>query len=285
LTQMVYEFTELQGIMGYYYAQKFGMHPLVALSIKEQYLPTGEDSALPSHILSAIVALSVKLDNIFALFSIQKIPTGSKDPFALRRAANGVLKIIAQYNLDFDLRIDMPRIYQAAGYKPSDLNHIESFFLERLEGFLKVNPSLVRCVLNARVDNHKMRNLNTIISNTQSLSSFFEKSDKEALVRLFKRVANILDENMQSAPIDTSLFALEEEKSLYNALQTIKNSTFNNTQEHIEALFALKSPLECFFESVLVNDSNITLQTNRKMLILEVYNEFLRIGDIKDITL
>ncbi|TLD86435.1 MULTISPECIES: glycine--tRNA ligase subunit beta [Helicobacter] len=285
LTQMVYEFTELQGIMGYYYAQKFDMHPLVALSIKEQYLPTGEVSPLPSNILSAIVALSIKLDNIFALFSINKIPTGSKDPFALRRAANGVLKIITHYGLDFDLSSDIPHIYQAVGYKQSNLAHIESFFLERLEGFLQINPSLVRCVLNARVDNQKVRNLHTIIENTKSLSTFFEKSNKEALVRLFKRVANILEDDIKLAPINESLLHIEAEKSLYNALIELKKHRFTNTQEHIESLFALKAPLELFFESVLVNDSNPALKTNRQMLILDVYNEFLRIGDIKDITL
>lgn len=282
---MVYEFTELQGIMGYYYAQKFDMHPLVALSIKEQYLPTGEVSPLPSNILSAIVALSIKLDNIFALFSINKIPTGSKDPFALRRAANGVLKIITHYGLDFDLSSDIPHIYQAVGYKQSNLAHIESFFLERLEGFLQINPSLVRCVLNARVDNQKVRNLHTIIENTKSLSTFFEKSNKEALVRLFKRVANILEDDIKLAPINESLLHIEAEKSLYNALIELKKHRFTNTQEHIESLFALKAPLELFFESVLVNDSNPALKTNRQMLILDVYNEFLRIGDIKDITL
>ena len=285
LTQMVYEFTELQGIMGYYYAQKFGMHPLVALSIKEQYLPTGEDSALPSDILSAIVALSIKLDNICALFSINKIPTGSKDPFALRRAANGVLKIIAHYGLCFDLNTHLPRIYQAAGYKPSDLGQIESFFLERLEGFLKVNPSLITCVLNARVDNQKIRNLYSIISNAQSLSVFFEKSDKEALVRLFKRVANILEDTLSPTPINESLLQAKEEKTLYAALKNLKTQSFKDAQEHIQALFALKNPLEAFFESVLVNDANPALKINRQMLILGIYNEFLRIGDIKDIAL
>lgn len=284
LTQMVYEFTELQGIMGYYYARSFGFDDLVALSIKEQYLPIGEDSPLPSHILSAIVALSIKLDNIFALFSINKIPTGSKDPFALRRAANGVLKIISHYALDFDLKSDMPRIYQATQYKPSDMQVIETFFLERLDGFLKINPSLVRCVLNGRNENGAIRNLYSIISHAQSLSEFFEKSDKEALVGLFKRVANILEYDLQGE-VDEALLRLDEEKALYHALQSLRAQTFNNTNEHIAALFALKTPLEQFFESVLVNVEDKALKANRQALILNVYNEFLRIGDIKDITL
>lgn len=286
LTEMVYEFTELQGIMGYYYAKNFGMHPLVALSIKEQYLPTGEDSALPSHILSAILALSIKLDNIFALFSIDKIPTGSKDPFALRRAANGVIKIITHYDLDFDLLYDMPRLYQAGGYKPSDMQRIEQFFVERLEGMLKINPSIIRSVLNARINGKRVLNLKSIIRNAKALNAFFEKSDKQALVSLFKRVANILSDEIKPTHIDESLLKFPEEIALFQALKHIKSQTLTlEIDSQIAALFALKEPLEAFFNSVLVNDENNAIKTNRQMLVFSVHSEFLRIGDMREITL
>lgn len=286
LTEMVYEFTELQGIMGYYYAKSFGMHPLVALSIKEQYLPTGEDSALPSHILSAILALSIKLDNIFALFSIDKIPTGSKDPFALRRAANGVIKIITHYDLDFDLLSDMPRLYQAGGYKPSDMQRIEQFFIERLEGTLKINPSIIRSVLNARMDNKRVLNLRNIIRNAKALNAFFEKSDKQALISLFKRVANILSDEIKPTHIDESLLKLPEEIALFQALKSLKSQTLSTEiDSQIAALFALKEPLEAFFNSVLVNDENNAIKANRQMLVFSVHSEFLRIGDMREITL
>lgn len=286
LTEMVYEFTELQGVMGYYYAKNFGMHPLVALSIKEQYLPTGEDSALPSHILSAILALSIKLDNIFALFSIDKIPTGSKDPFALRRAANGVIKIITHYDLDFDLLYDMPRLYQAGGYKPSDMQRIEHFFVERLEGMLKINPSIIRSVLNARINGKRVLNLKSIIRNAKALNAFFEKSDKQALVSLFKRVANILSDEIKPTHIDESLLKFPEEIALFQALKHIKSQTLTlEIDSQIAALFALKEPLEAFFNSVLVNDENNAIKTNRQMLVFSVHSEFLRIGDMREITL
>ncbi|TLD91681.1 glycine--tRNA ligase subunit beta [Helicobacter magdeburgensis] len=286
LTEMVYEFTELQGVMGYYYAKSFGMHPLVALAIKEQYLPTGEDSALPSHILSAILALSIKLDNIFALFSIDKIPTGSKDPFALRRAANGVIKIITHYDLDFDLLYDIPRLYQAGGYKPSDIKRIEQFFIERLEGALKINPSIIRSVLKARVNNKRVLNLKNIIRNAKALNAFFEKSDKQALVSLFKRVANILSDEIKPTHIDESLLKLPEEIALFQALKSLKSQTFTaDADSQITTLFRLKEPLEAFFNSVLVNDENNAIKTNRQMLVFSVHSEFLRIGDMREITL
>lgn len=286
LTEMVYEFTELQGVMGYYYAKSFGMHPLVALAIKEQYLPTGEDSALPSHILSAILALSIKLDNIFALFSIDKIPTGSKDPFALRRAANGVIKIITHYDLDFDLLYDIPRLYQAGGYKISDMKRIEQFFIERLEGALKINPSIIRSVLKARVNNKRVLNLKSIIRNAKALNAFFEKSDKQALVSLFKRVANILSDEIKPTHIDESLLKLPEEIALFQALKSLKSQTFTaDADSQITTLFRLKEPLEAFFNSVLVNDENNAIKTNRQMLVFSVHSEFLRIGDMREITL
>ena len=286
LTEMVYEFTELQGVMGYYYAKSFGMHPLVALAIKEQYLPTGEDSALPSHILSAILALSIKLDNIFALFSIDKIPTGSKDPFALRRAANGVIKIINHYDLDFDLLSDMPKLYQAGGYKISDMKRIEQFFIERLEGALKINPSIIRSVLKARVNNKRVLNLKNIIRNAKALNAFFEKSDKQALVSLFKRVANILSDEIKPTHIDESLLKLPEEIALFQALKSLKSQTFTaDADSQITTLFKLKEPLEAFFNSVLVNDENNAIKTNRQMLVFSVHSEFLRIGDMREITL
>lgn len=286
LTEMVYEFTELQGVMGYYYAKSFGMHPLVALAIKEQYLPTGEDSALPSHILSAILALSIKLDNIFALFSIDKIPTGSKDPFALRRAANGVIKIINHYDLDFDLLSDMPKLYQAGGYKISDMKRIEQFFIERLEGALKINPSIIRSVLKARVNNKRVLNLKSIIRNAKALNAFFEKSDKQALVSLFKRVANILSDEIKPTHIDESLLKLPEEIALFQALKSLKSQALAaDVDSQITALFSLKEPLEAFFNSVLVNDENNAIKTNRQMLVFSVHSEFLRIGDMREITL
>lgn len=286
LTEMVYEFTELQGVMGYYYAKNFCFHPLVALAIKEQYLPTGEDSALPSHILSAILALSIKLDNIFALFSIDKIPSGSKDPFALRRAANGVIKIINHYDLDFDLLSDMPRLYQAGGYKISDMKRIEQFFIERLEGALKINPSIIRSVLKARVNNKRVLNLKNIIRNTKALNAFFEKSDKQALVSLFKRVANILSDEIKPTHIDESLLKLPQEIALFQALKSLKSQTLAaDVDSQITALFSLKEPLEAFFNSVLVNDENNAIKTNRQMLVFSVHSEFLRIGDMREITL
>ena len=419
LTEMVYEFPELQGIMGGYYARALGLDTLVAQAISEQYLPTGEDSALPSNALSAIVSLSNKLDSIFGLFSIDKIPTGSKDPFALRRAANGVIKIIQHMGFSFSLREDLRTLYETLGYgkdsqsrasedslatsdtqfsqsencnekiesgavykkgvspsgvpevaalngvldskkspvcsrsgasgdslatsdnkfatqtcikriestttngvieskqsKQRDLGSvcarsggneglaliddnkfatqtcikkIESFFLERLENALPINPSIFRAAL-CGLDTHNQpqRDINTLIQNALTLHEVFASTqDKPALLSTFKRVANICKDIDLSAlvSINPALFTHDAESRLFESFMGIKNRSFTSRLEHTQALFALKNPLEAFFENVLVNDKDERSRANRYALIGGIYREFLTIGDIAQIAI
>jgi len=144
-SEMVYEFTELQGLMGGYYAREQGEAEEVAIAITEQYLPDGEESALPSTLLSAIVAMSIKLDTLLAMFSINQIPTGSRDPFALRRAVNGLLRITKEHQLEFDIVESLKEL--SAGYEAMDMQKLENFFLERIKQYFRVNPSIVEAVL------------------------------------------------------------------------------------------------------------------------------------------
>lgn len=281
LTEMVYEFPELQGLMGYYYAQAEGRDTHISLAIKEQYLPNGEDSALPSNIFSSIVALANKLDTIFALFSVGKLPTGSKDPFALRRASSGVIKIILDKNLPFDLHNDIVELFSVGDYKTSDdkiTATIEDFFIERLEAIIAVNPSILRSVLST-----SERDICSIVAKSKALHSFFEKSDKEAFISTFKRVANITKEMKDISSIDEELLKIPEEIKLYECYYSITHQSFNNIDEKIEALFSLKKPLDDFFENVLVNDSDEKKRENRKNLIFSIYQKFLEVGDIKEI--
>lgn len=305
LTEMVYEFPELQGIMGGYYARALGYDPLIAQAITEQYLPNSEDSALPSNTLSAIVSLSNKLDSIFGLFSIAKIPTGSKDPYALRRAANGVIKIIQDQGFVFNLREDLGAIYEAVGYKShvderasshnaldshtSCIAKIESFFLERLENSLPINASIFRSALYG-LDSHNrpQRDINTLTHNALALHEVFQSTqDKPALLSTFKRVANICKNYQydEGAHIDVGLFNHDAEGALFEAFMTIKNTHFSTQLEHTRALFALKDPLAKFFDNVLVNDTHERLKNNRYALIGSIYREFLTIGDIAQIAI
>ncbi len=280
MSEMVYEFTELQGLMGYYYAKVAGENELVFTALKEQYLPDGEDSDLPSNKFSAIVALSYKLDNLMGLFSVGKIPTGSKDPFGLRRAAAGIVKIAMEHKLEVNLSNIIDNLLDTySGLKKEKL--IE-FFNERLFKIFDVNPSVIKAVLGSGEGDiykisQKICALNPIV-----LSDDFKESSTT-----FKRVANIIkDIDVNSTlSIDKSLFEQDEEKDLYETYTLLTNKKYNNYEEELDALFSLKPKLDKFFDNVFVNHENESIKTNRKNLIGLVYQAFRNIADIKEITI
>ncbi|GAA8982165.1 glycine--tRNA ligase subunit beta [Helicobacter pylori] len=287
LSEVVYEFSELQGIMGYYYALKQNENELVALSVKEQYLPASENAPLPSSVFSAIVALSLKLDSLFSLFSVGKIPSGSKDPFALRRLSFGLLKIIAHYGLGFDLKADLKNLFEKVGvYQSFDLEILEKFLLERFNNLIDCNPSIIRSVLNTNE-----RDIVKIIQKVKALKRFLDDpknaQKKELLFSAFKRLANInKDRNPnESSGFSTSLFKESQEHALFEAFNAIKTSAFESLDSKIEAYFGLHAHLEEYFKSVLVMDKDIEIQKNRKNFLWSVYQSFLEIGDIKEIAI
>ncbi|WP_000555249.1 glycine--tRNA ligase subunit beta [Helicobacter pylori] len=287
LSEVVYEFSELQGIMGYYYALKQNENELVALSVKEQYLPASENAPLPSSVFSAIVALSLKLDSLFSLFSVGKIPSGSKDPFALRRLSFGLLKIIAHYGLGFDLKADLKNLFEKVGvYQSFDLEVLEKFLLERFNNLIDCNPSIIRSVLNTNE-----RDIVKIIQKVKALKRFLDDpknaQKKELLFSAFKRLANInKDRNPnESSEFSISLFKESQEHALFEAFNAIKTSAFESLDSKIEAYFGLHAPLEEYFKSVLVMDKDIEIQKNRKNFLWSVYQSFLEIGDIKEIAI
>jgi len=286
MSEMVYEFTELQGLMGYYYALALGESDEVAVAIKEQYLPTGEESALPSSHLSAVVAMAMKLDTLIGMFSIGEIPTGSRDPFALRRAVNGLVKISLAHRipLNFSALIDaLSHLYpQGKEYK----KNIETFILERLSGvYPGVNPSIIQSVVSkdASVEldvldiDRKINAVNTIATSDGFVEAF----------STFKRVSNILkDESMEKGfQVDESLFENEAERSLYTAASAAISSEYETLEERLDALFGLKGALDQFFDNVMVNAEDLQVRANRKALVGMIYREIYAIADIKNITL
>ncbi len=280
MSEMVYEFTELQGLMGYYYAKIAGEDKLVYTALKEQYLPDGEDSELPSNKFSSVIALSYKLDNLMALFSIGKIPTGTKDPFGLRRAAAGIVKIAMEHKLPIDLNKIIDAL--SSHYKGLNKEQLIKFFTERLFKIFEVNPSVLKAVLGSGESDiyeisKKLCALNPIV-----LSDNFKEYSTT-----FKRVANIIkDVNFNSElKIDENLLQDKEEKELFKAFLDTKSKEYNSYDEQLEALFALKPQLDNFFDNVFVNHDDESIKTNRKNIIALVYQEFKKIADIKEITI
>lgn len=282
ITDMVYEFTNLQGIMGYYYAKIEGKDELVITALKEQYLPNGEESTLPSNTFSCIVSISNKLDNLMGLFSVGMIPTGSRDPFALRRASAGIYKICMKHKLNLDIESIIDNAI--SNYPNLNKNQLTEFLNERLyKLYNKVNPSVIKAVLKSNSNSDiystilKIEALNPLVN-----SSYFKKVSDT-----FKRVANIvkdLDEN-SDLKIDSSLFEDIEEKILYIKYNEISNKVYTTYEEQLDALFSLKQELDAFFDNVFVNHKDNKIKKNRKNLIAAIYNSFKKIADIKEITM
>ncbi|TLD87865.1 glycine--tRNA ligase subunit beta [Helicobacter sp. MIT 05-5294] len=279
MSEMVYEFTELQGIMGYYYAKALRYDERVALAIQEQYLPNSEESAMPSNLISAVIALAYKLDNLMGLFSIGKIPSGSRDPFALRRAANGVIKIILHFNLPFNLKEILENL--APFYQPFTLQTLENFILERLDSMLDFNTSLLRSVLATGE-----RDLVQIFQKLTALDSALKNQDKNLLSQTFKRLANITKEVDLNSALDIKEDKLiaTEETELYQAFNACALDK-NDYTTRLNSLLALNPILDRFFDKVLVNAPDEDFKNNRKHLIARIYKAFLEIADIKEISL
>lgn len=269
VSDMVYEFTNLEGIMGYYYALASGEDDDVALAIKEQYLPRHEGDSLPSSDLGSLLSLSIRIDNLLGLFSVGAIPTGSKDPLALRRSASGLLKIIyaSSYELDLD------KLFKELSFLYDDFDYTQviSFIHERLFSVLDINASFVRASLAS-----SNKSILAIMQNAKNLHDIFSSNHNKDNFATFKRVANII-KNETSCVVDPSLFVHESEKKLHKAFLLAQNAD-------IEALFALKPQLDELFDNVMINDDDEKIRCNRLGLLQAIYVSFLRFADLKEIS-
>ncbi|BCX79126.1 glycine--tRNA ligase subunit beta [Campylobacter sp. 19-13652] len=275
ISGMVYEFTELQGIMGGYYAKAANERAEVALAISEQYLPNGEDSSMPSTLFSSIIALSNKLDSLFSLFSLGRVPSGTKDPYALRRAANGVLKIILKEGIEFDISQTLAGL--AKGYDGLDVKTLEEFILGRIYTFFDTNASVVKaCIASGE------RDVVRLFDSISALSDVVQNDSFKENFSTFKRLANILKE-AKIGQVDVSLFELEAERELNNAFNALDKSA--PLRERLEALFALKPAIDKFFDDVMINVDDERVRANRIANIGQIYNAFLSIADIKEISI
>ncbi|WP_294967049.1 glycine--tRNA ligase subunit beta, partial [Sulfurimonas sp.] len=288
MSEMVYEFTELQGLMGAYYAIEQGESKEVATAINEQYLPDGEDSDLPSTPMSAIVAMSIKLDTLLALFSINQIPTGSRDPFALRRAVNGLIKIVSKYNLKFNIEKDLEVLFsEYEKFSPDSFKFklskedLKRFFRERIKQYYKVNPSVIEAVLASGereivAMGEKIEALDAIV-NAEGFSESFST---------FKRVANITKDIdlSQYMSVDVKLFEDKSEEELYASYNGVASKSYDSYEEELDALLGLKPQLDKFFKDVMVNTEDEAVKNNRKSLVASIYKSILNIADIKEVS-
>jgi glycyl-tRNA synthetase beta chain len=291
MTSMVYEFAELQGIMGYYYAQQDGEPEEVARALNEQYMPRFAKDALPETNTGMVLALAERLDTITGLFGIGQPPTGSKDPFALRRAALGILRIIIEKNLPLDLA---PCIAQAVGGfaalpKAENLEaSVQDFIFERLRAWyadLGISVDVFQAV--AAVRPTRPQDFDARI---KAVNHFVSLPQAQALAAANKRVSNILAKS-DTATLPTFRAELAQE-SAEQALATQLASLVaqvtpalqqGNYTVALSAMASLQAPVDAFFDSVMVNVDDTGLRNNRLALLQQLRGLFLQVADISQL--
>ena len=272
---MVGEFSELQGIMGSYYAAHAGLADHVCRAIREQYLPSGEDSELPSGVFSSVIAVAMKFETLLGLFSINKVPSGNKDPYALRRAATGLIKILLNQGLSFDANALAQKL--APSYKKFDISKLLDFMKDRLYGiFDKINPSVIKACI-ASGENDLLRLSKAI----KALGEIAAAADFGENFATFKRLANIIKDEKIGA-VDENLFEHDAERALNAAFRAIKLNG-NDVSGYLRSLFGLKGVIDDFFDNVMINVQDVKIRANRIANIGQIYRAFLQFADIKEI--
>ncbi|WP_172197789.1 glycine--tRNA ligase subunit beta [Campylobacter sp. RM16188] len=275
-TQMVYEFPELQGVMGGYYARAKGESEAVSLAISEQYLPSGENSRCPSGVFGSVVAISAKIDTLMGLFSVGKIPSGNKDPYALRRAANGIIRIVLNEGLKFNVSEILSSL--APNYAKFDLKTLENFIFDRLYTFFDVNPSIIKaCLASEKKD---------ILAQCEAINALSEisaASDFRENFSTFKRLANIIKDE-EIGLVNEALFENNAESELQAKFKEAISKD-ESYKERLQSLFGLKCAIDGFFDKVMINVDSEQIRKNRIAIIGQIYKEFLKIADIKEISL
>jgi len=311
VSEMVGEFPELQGVMGRYYARAAGEDARVADAIRDHYKPQGPSDAVPSEPAAVAVALADKLDTLVGFWAIDEKPTGSKDPFALRRAALGVVRIVLENQCRLKLRyllmdhnevvVDWKRPSQTKDELLKAFDHcamlvddLLSFFADRLKQVLRdqgKRHDLIDAVFALGEDD-----LVLIVKRVEALGAFLETEDGATLLAGYKRAANILkaEEKKGALPetlsVDGALVAKGPavEQALWAALQGTTASLEAPLAEEdfagaMRVLAGLRGPVDAFFEGVMVNDPDAALRANRLALLAEVRGALHKVADFSKI--
>jgi glycyl-tRNA synthetase beta chain len=287
-TEMVGEFPEMQGIAGYYYAVNDGEPQDVALALNEQYMPRGAGGELPSTLTGAAVAVADKLDTLVGIFGIGMLPTGSKDPYALRRAALGVLRILIEKQLDLNLveAVEFAVNQYGANVKADGLaNQVLEFIFDRLRARYEDEGVEVSTYLAVRaVHPHSALDFDQRV---QAVQAFRQLPEAAALAAANKRVSNLLGKLDGTLPagVEARYFDNASEFSLNAAIQHAQQDVHPLAaarfyREALERLAALRDPVDAFFDAVLVNAEDEAVRANRYALLAQLRGLFLGVADI-----
>lgn len=285
VTDMVGEFPELQGIMGGYYARHDGLGEDVALAIEDHYKPRFAGDDLPRNSAGVVVALADKLETLVGMFGIGNLPTGDKDPFALRRHALGVIRMLVEKDLPLDLHLLLPAAVPAFGSLINDATPaLAEFIYDRLAGSLReqgYTAQEVDAVLALRPNR-----LGDVPKRLLAVRAFAALPESAALAAANKRISNILKKaDDVDAHVSTVLLVEPAEVSLHSAMQTVLPQAQSQWEAgdytaSLLSLAALRAPVDAFFEDVMVNAEALDLRLNRLGLLKSLHQAMNRVADL-----
>ena len=288
MSEMVGEFPNLQGLMGSYYAREQGETEAVACAIKEQYLPRFAGDALPEQTVAQSLAIADKLDTITGIFGLGQVPTGDKDPFALRRSALGLMRIIIEKNIDVDLKDLITfsvKLHQSVSVTDELINNIFNFIMSRLKAYYADKEisteqfeAVYACLPNQPLDFDKR---------IKAVKQFASMPEAESLSAANKRIANILKKAKiaKFKAVDANLFELDAEKDLFNTIQALSSKVlaFTKAKDYtsaLQTLASIKQPVDTFFDEVMVMAEDEAVKQNRLAMLESIYSLFINIADI-----
>jgi len=283
VSELVGEFPELQGVMGGYFAEAQGFEKDISKSISEQYLPAGLNSKVPKKPYSVALSLADKIDTLVGFFGINQKPTSSKDPFALRRLALGIIKTIVENKKDFKLR-DLisysAGLYLDQGFEFENKflqKELENFLMDRLKFYMK-EEKIRNDIISASTSFLNLDQSVIIFGKAKSLNKFIDKPNGIDVVSSFKRASSILESELKDKKLELSnttdpgIFKTEFEKNLYKKIVELKKYFQNINKDEdfditINNLAESKKVIFDFFDNVIVNEDDITIKKNRLELI------------------
>ncbi len=285
-SEMVYEFPELQGLMGRYYATEAGLPAEVATACEEHYAPLGPSDDVPTAPVSVAVSLAEKIDKLTGFWTIDEKPTGSKDPFALRRAALGVIRLVLENNVNLSLSEAI-----ASANADAPAADLLGFFHDRLKVYLR-DQGIRHDVIDACIAMDGSDDLALVVKRATALAAFLGTEDGENLLQGFKRANNILSQAEAKDGVEYSFGAdakfaeMDEEHALFAALATQGPDIDASLQAEdfaaaMSGMAALRAPIDAFFEAVQVNAENETIRRNRLNLLSDIRK---RVGSVADLT-
>ncbi len=318
VTKTVAELPELQGKVGSFYAQKQNENPKVVAAIYEHYLPQGAGAELPKTALGIALAISDKIDNIVGFFLADEKPTSSKDPYALRRAALGIIRIGFEHNIAFPIRILVHK--SLAAYQPKLVKNllkneelkiekakhaleeeIVKFFVERLKFYLKENEMLRADIVNVVIDSylenleaHKSCDILYLAKKIRFLDSFISDKENRKIIELYKRSANILaiEEKKDGKKYGGKILPLamknNYEKVLYRRVKQVKSDfkklvTKGEFVTAFKLLHVLEAPLTQFFDNLVINDKDDNARVTRLLILTKIRHLFNEVADLSKI--